>query len=72
MDKDTVYLHNVILLSDKKKKNEITPCAPTWIDLEIVTLSEVSQRQISYITYIYTLKNDTNELKYKTETDPQA
>ena len=44
------------------------------MDLEI--LSEVSQtekRQISYdITYMWNLKNDTNEPIYKTETDSQT
>ena len=47
------------------------PFSVTQMDLEI-TLSEVSQRQISYdITHIWNLifKKDTNELIYKTETD---
>ena len=57
------------------KKNEIMPFAATWMDLEIVILSEVSQiekdkyHMISLICGI--LKNDTNELIYKTETDSQ-
>ena len=43
-----------------------------WMDLEIIILTEVSQkkRQISYnIAYICTIKYDANELTYKTETD---
>ena len=46
------------------------PFAATWMDLEIIILSEVSQRQISCdITYMWNLKYDTEELIYKTETD---
>ena len=55
------------------KKNELMPFAATWMDLEIIILSEVSQTesQISYFSYMWNLKkNDTNELTYKTEIDP--
>ena len=29
------------------KKNEIMPFATTWMDLEIIILSDINQRQIS-------------------------
>ena len=57
------------------KKNEIMPSAATWMELEIIILTEVSQRerQISYdITYIYNLKKNKNEHIYKTERDSQT
>ena len=47
------------------------PCAATQVDLEIVTLNEVSQgeRQIAHdITYIWNLKDKINEFN-KTETE---
>ena len=39
-----VHIYNGILLSDKKK-NEIMPFAATWIQLEIIILREVSQKE---------------------------
>ena len=51
------------------------PFAATWMDLEIIILSEVSQREkdkYHTISYMWNLKYDTNELIYKTETDSQT
>ena len=43
------------------KKNEIMPFAPTWMDLENIKLSEISQ--LAY------LRNKTVQSIYKTGTD---
>ena len=54
------------------KKYKIMSYAATWMDLEIIILSEVSQRQIHDITYMLNLiKNNTKELFYKTEIGSQ-
>ena len=46
------------------------PFAAIWMGLEIIILSKVSQTNIIlYHSYVEFLKNDTNELIYKTETD---
>ena len=45
------------------KKNEVMPFAPIWMVLEII---------IVMVTYMYNLKNNTNELIHKTETDSQT
>ena len=36
-----VYVYNATLLSHKK--NEILPFAATWMDIETIVLSEISQ-----------------------------
>ena len=66
MDKD-VYTYTIEYYS-AIKKNEITPFAATWMDLEMIILSEAKsdrEEEISYDTlYMLNLKrNDTNELK---------
>ena len=51
------------------------PLEATWMNLEIIKLSEVSQRKINiiwYDLYMEYLKNDTNELIYKIEIDSQS
>ena len=49
------------------KRNKIMPFAATWMDLEILILNSVRERQISYdITYMWNLKYDIHEPIYKT------
>ena len=50
------------------------PFAATWRALEIIMLSEVSQRKTTILWYHLNVesKNDTSELIYKTEIDPQT
>ena len=38
------------------KRSEIMAFAATWMDLEIIILSEVNQRQIHGVTYMWNLK----------------
>ena len=57
--------------SDRQRK---VSYAATWMDLEIILLSEVSQKEkgkYQDITYMWNLKYNTNKLIYKTETDWQ-
>ena len=48
------------------------PFATTQMDLEVIKLSEVSQRKNKHdIAYIWNLKYDTNQPIYKTKTNSQ-
>ena len=51
------------------------PFAATWMDLEMIILSEVSQTEGDNIISLICgnwKKNDTNELIYQIETDSQT
>ena len=39
------HTHTMEYYSAIKKKNEIMPFATTWMDLEIIILSEISQKE---------------------------
>ena len=70
------YIHTTEYYYSAIKKNKIMPLAATWMNLGIIILSEVNQkekRQISYdITYMWNLNYLTNELVYQRETDSQT
>ena len=57
MDKDVVYIYTMEYYS-AIKKNQILPRAATWMDLEGIVLSEISQTEkdkyhmISFIQYV--------------------
>ena len=55
-------------------KSEIMSFGVTWVDLEIIVLSELSHTKKGkyHITYMWNLKNDANGLIYKTEIDSQT
>ena len=46
------------------------PFVATWLDLEMIIQSEVSQTETSIIYHLY-VKTDTSELLYKIEIEPQ-
>ena len=55
MDKeDVVCICNGILLSHKK--NEIVTFEAIWMDLEIIILSKMSEKDKYHITYMWNLK----------------
>ena len=62
-----VHVYIGILLSHKK---QIMPLLATWLDLEMITVSEVRERQIYDITHMWNLiRNYTREHIRTRETD---
>ena len=65
------YIYTVAYYSALTKK-EVISFAATWMELEVIKLSEVkSERVPHFITYMWNINYGTNELIYKTETDSQ-
>ena len=61
-----VYIHNGILLSHKK--NDIMPLAATWMELENLILSEMSQKdKYHMISHNWNLISSTNEHLHRKE-----
>ena len=57
------------------KKNEMTPFAATWMQVEIIKLREVNQKEkdkYHMISYMWNLKYGTTEPICRTETDAQT
>ena len=69
------YIYTVEYYSAIKRK-EIMAFAATWMDLEIIMLSEVRQtkrhQHLNAITYMWNLKQGHNELLCRTDTDLQT
>ena len=72
MDKeDVVILWNEMEYYSVIKMHEITPFAVTWMSLESIILSEVSQTKTNIILYHFYLESKKwyNELIHKTKVD---
>ena len=66
MDKeDVVYIYRTEDYS-AIKKNEIMPFAATWMDLEMIIPSEVSQKEKDKYYVMWNLKYNTNQHTYET------
>ena len=57
------------------KKNKIMPLSATWMQLTILILSEISQKEKNkyhMMSHMWNLKYDAYEPVYKTERDSQT
>ena len=70
------HIHTMEYYSDIKK-NEILPFTMTWMELEYIMLSKISQSEkdkshINYFTYMCNLGNKTNEHKGREKKERQG
>ena len=75
MDKeDVVILWNEMEYYSVIKMHEITPFAVTWMSLESIILSEVSQTKTNILWYHFYVESKKwyNELIHKTKVDWQT
>ena len=75
MDKeDVVHIYIEILLShEKEQNNAICSNLDTTTDYQTKWSKSERERQIPYnITYVWNLKEDTNEFIYRTEINSQT
>ena len=71
MDKDVCIYTRTHEYYSAIKHNEIMPFAAIWMDLEIILISEVSQKQKYDDVYTWNLKYNTNESIYKIDSQTQ-
>ena len=68
------YIYTQWHITQPLKRMRLMPFAATWMDLEIVILSEVRQRKtnIIYALYVESKKNCTNELYLQNRSSPDG
>ena len=79
LKKKNIYIYIIysIEYSSAIKKSETMPFAATWVELDIIIPSEVSQTKTNIIWYhlymeSFQKKDNTHQPMYKTEIDPQT
>ena len=61
-----IYIYTIEYYS-VMKKNGVLPLSATWVNLENIKFSEMSEKEKYYISAICGILKNTNECIYKTE-----